>query len=327
VTGARGWYEGSMTTSGRAPAPACTTLLLALVLVVSACGSNGVGSLAAAPEESAQAVASSPTLRVVAVGDIACEPTRPTVGTECRQAATAALTRSLRPDLVLTLGDHQYDQGSAAEFAGSYDKSWGSLLPITRPTIGNHEYGTAGAKAYYSYFAKRQPGPPGYYRVAANGWNIYVLNSNCDKVSCGYEAWWLRSQMKAHPSRCSIVTMHHPRYSSGLEHGNNTAVKPLWAAAYRFRNDIVLSGHDHDYERFRPMDGRGHLKNRRGMQEFVSGTGGRNLYHLGTRKRGSVYFQARTPGVLFLGLKAGAYSWSYRSTSGAVLDAGSRRCH
>lgn len=265
-------------------------------------------------------------MRVVAVGDIACEPGQPPSGTRCQQAATAALATRLDPDLVLTLGDHQYDASSLAELQGSYDKSWGALLPITRPAIGNHEYQTPGATGYYTYFRDRQPGPPGYYRVVAGGWNVYVLNSNCGKVSCRYQARWLNRQMSAHPSRCSIVTMHHPRYSSGLEHGNDPGVKPLWRAAYRHRNDLVLSGHDHDYERFRPMDARGHVKRRRGMVQFVAGTGGRNLYHLGKRKRGSVYFQARTPGVLFLALGAGAYSWSFRSTSGAVLDSGSRRC-
>jgi hypothetical protein len=297
---------------------------LTLVLATAGCGTTE--RPVARDRDTARSAAATSEVRVVAVGDIACEPGEPASGTTCRQAETAALATRLRPDLVLTLGDHQYNANSSAEFAGSYDKSWGALLPRTRPTIGNHEYVTPGATGYYTYFRSRQPGPPGYYRVVAGGWNIWVLNSNCDKVSCRTEAAWLDRQMKAHPSRCSIVTMHHPRYSSGLEHGNNTAVKPLWAAAYRHRNDLVLSGHDHDYERFRPMDAKGHVKPRRGMVEFVSGTGGKNLYRLGTRKRGSVYYQARTPGVLLLALHPGYYSWSYRSTSGAALDSGSRRC-
>ena len=312
-----------MSLCGRALWPS----VLALLMLASGCGSTADRPPPAVPGQKPGASAASPgTLRVVAVGDIACEPGRPASGTACRQAETAALARSLDPDLVLTLGDHQYDANSLAEFAGSYDRSWGSLRSRTRPAIGNHEYKTPGASGYYSYFKGRQPGSPGYYRVAANGWNVYVLNSNCDRVSCPAEAGWLDRQMRAHPSRCSIVTMHHPRYSSGLEHGNNTAVTPLWRAAYRHRNELVLSGHDHDYERFQPMDADGHVQRRRGMVELVAGTGGNSLYHLGTRKLGSVYYQARTPGVLFLALKARAYSWSYRSISGAVLDSGSRRC-
>jgi hypothetical protein len=303
-------------------------LLLCLVgvLLSTGCATTSRTPDRGATAEKATQVAASPPLRVVAVGDIACEPGQPPTRTECQQASTAALARRLDPDLVLTLGDHQYDANTLAEYQGSYDKSWGSLLPITRPALGNHEYKTPGARGYYTYFKDRQPGPPGYYRVSANGWNIYVLNSNCDQVSCAYQAAWLNRQMSAHPSRCSVVTMHHPRYSSGLEHGNDPAVRGLWRTAYRHHNDLVLSGHDHDYERFRPMDAGGHVKRRRGMVELVAGTGGRNLYHLGKRKRGSVYFQARTPGVLFLALGAGAYSWSFHSIGGAVLDSGSRRC-
>jgi hypothetical protein len=324
-------YGRDMTLSGRAVwAP-----LLAFVLLVTGCGvvstgsADGDGSRDGDPKqaETASPVAAPSIPRVVAVGDIACEPGRPPSGRLCRQAATAGLARRLQPDLVLTLGDHQYDKASLADFQGSYANSWGTLLSKTRPAIGNHEYKTAGAAGYYTYFKSRQPGPPGYYRVVANRWNIYVLNSNCGKVSCARQATWLNRQMAAHPSRCSIITMHHPRYSSGFEHGNNLAVKPLWAAAYQHRNDVVLAGHDHDYERFRPMDGSGHVKPQRGMVGFVAGTGGANLYHLGTRKRGSVYYQGRTPGVLLLSLRSGSFGWSFHSIAGTVMDSGSRSCH
>ncbi|MEO7350278.1 MAG: metallophosphoesterase [Marmoricola sp.] len=309
---------------GRGYGPA----LLTLALVASGCGAtHGSRATDRTPGDTVYSVASAAELRVVAAGDIACEPGLPASGTNCQQAATAAVARGLRPDLVLTLGDHQYDANSTAEFAGSYDKSWGALLSLTRPTVGNHEYKTPQAEGYYTYFESRQPGPPGYYRVTADGWNIYVLNSNCDRVSCATEATWLDRQMTAHPAKCSIVTMHHPRYSSGLEHGNNTAVKPLWAVAYKHHNDLVLSGHEHDYERFWPKDADNHVRRYRGMAEFVVGTGGKNLYHLGARKRGSIYYQARTAGVLFLGLAAGSYRWAYRSIGGSTLDSGRSSCH
>lgn len=303
-----------------------TVALAALALTLTACGSAPRSSDDGRSRDEVYPVASAPIARVVAVGDIACAPGEAVTATTCRQADTAALTQRINPDLVLTLGDHQYQQGSPGEFASSYDHSWGALLPKTRPVPGNHEYYTAGAKGYFSYFKDRQPGPPGYYRVTANGWNIYLLNSNCDRVSCAAEASWLNGQMAAHPSRCSIIAMHHPRYSSGREHGSSRVVKGLWAVAYNRHNDVVLSGHDHDYERFKPMDGSGHVKPRRGMTEYVAGTGGKNLYHLGTRKRGSVYFQARTHGVLVLDLKVGSWSWSYRDLAGRVLDSGSRYC-
>jgi hypothetical protein len=322
-----------MTSSGRSRRAAVLAVTAAL-LALSACSSSaGAGSAGAsrtqqrAATSSAEvAAASTAETRVVATGDIACPAGGKVSATTCQQGATAKTALAFRPDLVLTLGDHQYQSNSLAEYQASYARSWGQLLAKTRPTIGNHEYLTPGAAGYFDYFRDRQPGPPGYYRVTTNGWNVYVLNSNCTKVSCSTEAKWLDQQMAAHPSRCSLVTMHHPRYSSGLEHGNNTAVRPLWAAAYKHRNDVVLSGHDHDYERFARMDGDGHVQSQRGMMEFVAGAGGNSLYHLGTRKAGSAYFQASRPGVLEMLLKSGSYSWAFKATNGTTLDSGSRSC-
>lgn len=311
------------------------TALVVLALVLASCGSspqardstsNRSDGADGSVERPAGAAARARTVHVVAAGDISCPPGLAVTPTQCQQGATATLARRLNPGLVLTLGDHQYDKSTPAEFAGSYTKSWGALRPRTRPTIGNHEYLTPGATGYYSYFRARQPGPPGYYRVKAGAWQVYVLNSNCDRISCAREAAWLNRQMAAHPSKCSLVTMHHPRYSSGLEHGNNPAVIPLWRAAYRHRTDVVLSGHDHDYERFKRMDAVGHLRPYRGMMQFVVGTGGRNLYHLGTRKYGSAYFQASSFGVLQLDLRARSFGWAFRGIGGQVLDQSSRTC-
>jgi acid phosphatase type 7 len=298
-------------------------LLVVLSLVLAACGSAPQSGRDEAIDAAARPAK---VFRVVAAGDIACPPGMAVEPDKCQQGATAALAARLKPNLVLTLGDHQYQESSLAQFQGSYAKSWGALLPRTRPTIGNHEYLTPGARGYYTYFRNRQPGPPGYYRVKAGAWQVFVLNSNCDKVKCGREATWLDRQMKAHPSRCSMITMHHPRYSSGAEHGNDPAVIPLWRAAYKHRADLVLSGHEHDYERFKRMDAIGHLRPYRGPQEIVVGTGGRNLYHLGTRKYGSAYFQASQFGVLQLNLRPRTYSFAFRTIGGTVLDSGSRTC-
>ena len=310
-----------MASSRLAAAPA-----LALALVLTSCGSAPPTRSSTPDTASAPAAARARLVRVVAAGDIACPPGLPVTPTQCQQGATANLARRLAPSLVLTLGDHQYNESSLAQFNGSYAKSWGALRSRTRPAIGNHEYLTPGASGYYTYFRNRQPGPPGYYRVAAGAWQVFVLNSNCDKVSCGREAAWLDRQMRAHPSRCSMITMHHPRYSSGAEHGNDPSVIPFWRVAYRHRADLVLTGHEHDYERFRRMDAVGHLRPYRGLLEFVVGTGGRNLYHSGTRKTGSAYFQASRFGVLRLNLGPRRYSWAFRAIDGRVLDSGSRTC-
>ncbi len=299
-----------------------TVVLLASALVLTSCG----GSATKKDESSAYAVDAASGVRVVAVGDIACAPDGEVSATTCQQARTAELTKSLDPAMVLTLGDHQYEHPSKQDFMDSYDKSWGSLWKITRPTPGNHEYYDTGAAGYYDYFEGRQPGPPGYYRVTAKGWQIYVLNSNCDKIDCTAEAAWLDAEMRSHPSTCSLVTMHHPRYSSGSEHGNDLGVRGLWGKAFKHRTDIALAGHDHDYERFVRKDGSGHIRARRGITSFVVGTGGKNMYQLGQRKSGSAYFQADTPGVLLLELKAKSYTWSFKDINGKIRDSGARRC-
>ena len=149
---------------------------------------------------------------------------------------------------------------------------------------------TPGAAGYYSYFDtidKR-----GYYVFEVGGWRVYVLNSNCDKIDCGTENQWFNQQLRDHPAACTLMAMHHPRYSSGLEHGSSTVPRPFWRTAYQHRVDVALAGHDHDYERFRRMDGEG-VHRAKGIVSFVSGTGGKSLYHLGRKRPNSQYFQAR----------------------------------
>jgi hypothetical protein len=298
---------------------ACTLLAGCGVL-----GSESPPSAAGAAEPAAVAVPAPKGTRVVAVGDIACAPGSRVTAGACQQAATARLAEDLDPSLVLTLGDTQYPAASLADLRASYDKSWGRLLAGTRPTLGNHEYKTSGAKGYYSYFAKRQPGPPGYYRFNVGGWKVYVLNSNCTKVDCAKQAAWMERGMTAYPTKCTILTTHHPRYSSG-PHGNNTAVRKLWAVAYKHRTDVVLSGHDHSYEWFTRMDGEGRTRSN-GMQSFVVGTGGAETYKLGTRKPGSRFAVGGKHGVLALDLQPGRFDWAFRTIDGKVLDEGSRPC-
>lgn len=313
--------------------PGRAALVAVLLLALVGCGLAGrddaSGADGSASDETAAPVAYDDGVdgvpRVVAVGDIACQPGRAVSRTTCRQSATALLARQLDPDLVLTLGDNQYEQGTYEQYLASYDPTWGRLLDRTRPALGNHEYRDRDARGYYTYFADRQPGPPGYYRVAVGEWQVFILNSNCDRIDCRAQASWLSREMTANPSTCSAVVLHHPRFSSG-EHGSNPSMQQLWAVAYAHRNDVVLSGHDHDYERFRPMNPRGGVETARGMVEFVSGAGGKSLYSAGRRVPGSVYFQARAHGVLSLDLSSTRFAWTFRSIHGEEMDAGSRPC-
>jgi acid phosphatase type 7 len=311
--------------SGLAP----VALVLALALLVGACGGSTHTrhtAASAGPQQAYRISSPGSTVRVVAAGDIACPPEYPTTPRQCQQDATAALAERLHPELVLPLGDTQYEDARAHTYAASYAHSWGALRSISRPTIGNHEYQDQDAQGYFAYFQGRQPGPPGYYRVQAGSWQIYLLNGNCGIISCADEAAWLDQEMAAHPSRCSLVTMHQPRYSSGREHGDDPHVIPLWRVALQHGNDLVLSGHDHDYERFLPMGLSGQVDQQRGMVEIVVGTGGRNLYHLGQRKPGSAFYEASEFGVLDLELAPSSYSWTFDTIDGQALDHGTRTC-
>ena len=297
----------------------CAVLLLAPALASCTATHPGRGDRPAA------ALASSDSVRVVATGDIACPPGAATDPRDCHAGATYRRVRALGPDLVLALGDTQYQRGTLADYRASYAQSWGHLLAITRPVPGNHEYKTSGARGYYRYFRDRQPGPPGYYRVRAGHWQVYLLNSNCDRINCAREARWLGRAMNRHPTHCSLLAMHHPRYSSGREHGNDPAVRGLWRVALRHHADLVLAGHDHDYERFARMGADGQ-RSRHGMVEIVAGAGGRSLYRMGSRKPGSRYFTARHFGVLRLDLRPRSWTSAFVTTGGAVVDRGRHGC-
>ena len=272
-----------------------------------------------------QQVSATRAVTVVAAGDIACAPGEAASARGCRQAATARLARSFRPRYVVPLGDEQYDDGDLADYRSAYARTWGRLKAISHPVPGNHDYHDRGAAGYFTYF-RQQTSPPGYYAFDVNGWRIYALNSNCSDVDCGAEAAWLNQDMTAHPRTCTAIAMHHPRYSSGAQHGDTPAVQPLWQVAVNHRADLALAGHDHEYERFRAMDATGHVS-RNGLVSFVAGTGGKSLYRKGATHVGSVVFDSRHFGVLALRLGRHGFAWRFKTIGGRVVDAGVRRCH
>ena len=263
-----------------------------------------------------------PGVRVVAAGDIACRPGRAATASTCRQGATATLVQKLNPAWVLALGDLQYEKGARSDFDASYNRTWGRFKAKTKPVVGNHEYVTPGASGFYSYFGRRAPG---YFAPTIGTWRVYLLNSNCAKIDCVRQATWLRLNLVAHPARCTAIAMHHPRYSSGSEHGSNVTMKRFWRIAYAHKVDLVLAGHDHNYERFAPMDADAHRRSD-GIMSFVVGTGGKSLRRRGAVAPGSRYFRADKFGVLMLSLGRGAFSWHFRAVDGAVIDPGSRTC-
>lgn len=286
------------------------------------------------PDDSGSAVTrSAPTaavageareVRIAAAGDIACQPPYTPTRTTCRQAATARLVRARGADAVLALGDTQYETGARADYRASYDPTWGTLKRRTYPAPGNHEYGTAGAAGYFGYFGDRAHGTRGYYAYDLGRWRMYALNSNCGLISCAAEVDWLRHDLRTNPNRCSLAYMHHPRFSSG-PHGDSPEAAQLWPALERRQVDVVLAGHDHDYERFAPMTATGSVS-ADGIRSFVVGTGGKELYDFKSDHRGSQVRRNALPGVLFMTLRPRSYSWGYRTVDGRRRDSGTAAC-
>ena len=279
---------------------------------------------------------------IAAAGDIACDPRVDAFSGglarfHCGQQATSNLILRGRYRAVLALGDLQYTNGRLWKFRRSYGPTWGRFKPKTLPVIGNHEYGTRHARGYFSYFNGRGDAygragrrPEGWYSLDLGRWHLIVLNSNCEAVGCdpgSPQVEWLIDDLRMHPDRCVLAAYHHPRFSSG-RHEEDQNVGTLWRTLYRAGVDVVLNGHDHDYERFAPQDQRGHLDRRHGVAEFVVGTGGHSLFpfprHL---KRTSRAHQDSTFGILRMKLGRGRYRWAYKAApSGRTLDSGSRRC-
>ena len=267
---------------------------------------------------------------LVAAGDIACGPDSRKSPNGCHQLDTSRLIDALRPDAVTPLGDLQYPSGSLSDFRRSFAPTWGRWFARMRPAPGNHEY-EGGPRGYFAYFGSRAgPGRRGYYSWNLGGWHLISLNGNCDVVGCGpgsAQERWLRADLAAHPARCTLAYWHQPRFSSG-PHGDSTAVRPLWRDLQAAGADVVLSGHDHDYERFAPQLDSGQRDDARGIVQFVVGTGGVNHYPAVHIKPNSLVHNNFTFGVLRLILRPTSYSWRFYPERGATFtDAGSARCH
>jgi calcineurin-like phosphoesterase family protein len=261
---------------------------------------------------------------LVAVGDIA----------DCRSTADEATARLVArsPGTLATLGDTVYESGSPQQFADCYAPAWGRFRNRTRPTIGNHEYLTRDAAGYFDYFgAASGAADRGYYSYDLGAWHVVVLNSNCARVGgCQHgspQERWLAADLAAHPAMCTLAYWHHPRFSSGV-HGDFEQMQDVWQTLEDAGADLVLTGHDHDYERFAPQTATGAADPARGIVEFVVGTGGKNLRPIRDVRPNSVIRNDQTYGVLRLRLRPSGYDWRFAPVPGSSFsDSGSAACH
>jgi len=238
---------------------------------------------------------------------------------------------------VFTVGDNAYETGTDDEFHHCYGPTWGQFNDRTRPAPGNHEYKSGNADGYFNYFGANAAGDPsqGYYSYDVGSWHIIVLNTSdhCRQVACDEgspQEQWLRSDLAAHPAQCTLAMWHDPLFTSGTTHGNAPWAKPFWDDLYKAGADLVISAHEHNYERFALQTPDGAPDAQFGIREFVVGTGGESHYaDYNSIRPNSEVRNAETFGVIRLVLHPDGYDWdflpAYRGDT--FQDSGSGACH
>jgi hypothetical protein len=257
---------------------------------------------------------------IAAVGDISCSADqRKSANYPCVDDKVADLVTSVTPDYFVPLGDLQYNSATYSRLTGIYHKTWGHLYDITLPIPGNHEYSDGGrANGYFKYFP--HIARPGYYEKSINDkWMLVALNTSddCQYLSCakGSDQYnWLLDVLARNYNKCVIVATHHPRYSSGV-HGNGDFMQNIWSLLERYHVPLVLSGHDHNYERFNTSP-----------VQFVVGTGGKDLRRVKEGNPKSAFLSNKHHGALFLNIVGSTVNANFMDIDGEVIDSSVVNC-
>lgn len=279
--------------------------------------------------------APTPTARTFAgAGDIASGVTNAEKTAQLLDAIVATDPATI----VFTTGDNAYPDGTAANFAASYEPTWGRHKARTRPVPGNHDYHVAGAADYLSYFCPASAAcsfPGGnrrqYYSYDVGAWHIVALDSEADTAAGSTQLQWLQSDLAANTRRCVLAYWHKPLFSSGTTHGGTAAVKPFWDVLYAAGADVVLAGHEHHYERFAKQNPSG-AADANGIRQFVIGTGGAPTasYTFGNPVANSEvrHGGAAAYGIVRFTLRDGGYDWAFMSADGgSFADSGTAACN
>jgi 3',5'-cyclic AMP phosphodiesterase CpdA len=255
---------------------------------------------------------------VLAAGDIA----------DCGEEGRLLTARLLDEEAgtILAVGDLVYPTGTTKGFATCYAPSWGRFKERTYPVPGNHEYAVAGARPYYAWWGARAGSPRGYYSFDLGAWHLVALNSNLRGPEDAAQRDWLAEDLRRSPARCKLAFFHHTVFSSGY-HGATAHLTALLRVLYAGRVSLALTGHDHHYERFAPLNVVGEVEPARGIRFFVVGTGGATLYPAIFDVPGSEARDAASWGVLKLALHDEDYDWTFLPAGkSAFHDAGHGSC-
>ena len=291
---------------------------------------------AAAP---AATVALSGASIMIGVGDIA------RCGTPFA-AQTAALVDSVLradsvakvDDVVFSLGDNAYPSGAASDFALCFAPTWGDstkqIMKKIRPAPGNHEHLTNGAAPYYQFFGSRAGSPmKGFYSYDVGAWHAIVLNAEIvvnNRFSVEERTAqedWLRKELSGTQKLCTVAYWHNPRFSTGW-HGSDAGFGALWQILSDGGVDLILNGHDHDYERFAPQNPLGVADSLKGITEYVVGTGGGDLRGFRDQPVANSLMRIQGHyGVLILTLGKEEYRSAFLDVEGRVWDVAGGKCH
>jgi hypothetical protein len=242
-------------------------------------------------------------------------------------------------DAVFTIGDNVYPAGSKEQFENCFGPTWGSperrIMKKIHPTPGNHEYYQPGAGPYFDYFGdKAGEKGKGFYSYNLGEWHIITINSAIPIMSSFSAAAkkeqedWLKKDLDANRSKkCTIAIWHEPRFSSGW-HGAEPRMSAIWQILYDNDVDLVINGHDHNYERMAPVNPSGMLDSTKGIIQIVAGMGGGSLRGLAnsTIPNSLVRIEGHS-GVLLLTLGSAEFRSAYLDTKGRVWDPSGGKCH
>jgi hypothetical protein len=285
-------------------------------------------TVTAVPPTSTPTLTATPTpVVLIGAGDIADCPSE-------NDKITAAMLEQFPGATIFTAGDNSDSLDPDYAYKNCFGPTWGRFKDRIHPAMGNHDYDENDSpEEYFEYFGKAAGAPgKGWYSYDLGGWHIVVLNSECEDVG-GCEAGspqekWLKADLAAHPTQCSMAVWHIPRYSAHYAEGL-PFVEDFWEDLYKAGAELVVNGHYHYYERYAPMDPEGKLDEAKGIREFIVGTGGAKLETRGRSCNGNCQvFDQITHGLIKLTLHPDSYDWEFLPEPGKTLaDSGSGKCH
>jgi tartrate-resistant acid phosphatase type 5 len=275
--------------------------------------------------QAAEKVTTQP-LQFVVIGDYGAT----TTGGEANERKVAEGVKRWKPQFIITTGDNNYLRGEASTIdlnIGQYYRDYilkyhGNFQPtvptaINRffPSLGNHDWDctdcakTGNPKPYTDYF--ELPGNERYYKFSFGNAEFFAIDSDprAPDIKGGVnskQAQWLEKELRASRALYSVVYFHHPPYSSG-EHGSSAHMQ--WPFA-KWGANLVLSGHDHTYERL-AIDQ---------IPYVVIGTSGKHLYQFKKIDSHSVVRDNTEHGFLWVEEQEGALAIKYMHADGKVID-------